>query len=540
MKHAKMINESLLDDVEVDDVKDEDIVSEDNYNVTLLFDSKTSFAADDDNEIIKKHANKVLSSCDFIERYKEPYSWLLDLSGDKKCLILIEFYSEKMSLDDFCMVVNRIAVLNSGYVIRMQISKAGDFKFKTQFNSSQTNRDATIEIFDEESFYDFFRNYFPDKSESEILKSFCKACIRCNRKDKNINYRLCFDGTYNLVDYDGNLVFEDWLTDCYDFHDGFARVRSEVKDGNDKWNFINRETGDLVSDTWYDEVCDFHEGFAIVRKNKGLLSNFIDTAGKLISDTWYSNCCDFCNGFARVCEKNRKWSFIDKQGNLLKKEDGTVASYYEVGDFSEGYATVYNIYANESGIGWNFIDTNGKRLFNDRHFVKAYPFSEGFAVVKISYNEENYIDKNGNFLLETPCYSCLPFYDGYAIVVNKKFEHNVVDKQGNFLFDDWLKYDILGCSEGLFRVYDSGSQHFNFIDKTGTLISDNWFTNASSFENGTAKVNLDDKYNYINKKGNLLLPEYVKVDNWVEQCGNVLVTRDGICIDPEGNIVSMI
>ena len=92
------------------------------------------------------------------------------------------------------------------------------------------------------------------------------------------------------------------------------RINSRKWCINDKWNFINRETGDLVSNTWYDAVCDFREGFAIVRKNRGLLSNFIDTAGNLISDTWYSNCCDFCNGFAKVYE-NRKWSFIDKQGN---------------------------------------------------------------------------------------------------------------------------------------------------------------------------------------------------------------------------------
>ena len=543
MQHkSKMLNESLLDAVDVEDVKDDD--SDDICNVMLVFDCKTSFEGDNDKQTIENYVNKVLLTSHFIERYKEPLACLLDLTGNKSCLIVISFYSENMSLGDFCILINRIAVLFSGYVIRLKFSndkikdKPGEFKFSTNFGRFEIKEHPSIEIIDEESFYWFFHIYFPDKSESEILKSFCRSCIRCNTRDNNINYRLCFDGTYNLVDYDGNLLLDGWFRDCYDFHDGFARVNVDVKDGNDKWNFIDKETGDLVSTTWYDEVCDFHEGFAVVKSKingKDIKYNFINKDGLTISPVWFDGCRDFSNGLA-VVHKYESF-FINTKGELLKNNKGKKIHYTEVEDFSEGYAPVFNGSLEDDDYGWNYIDTNGNVLCPGRHFFKAYQFHDGFAVVEPSVVDANYIDTSGNFLLDNNCDKCFPFVNGYAVVMNNH-KYNVIDKKGNLIFSKWINPEIKNYSDGFFRVYHGTD--YNFIDVNGHYISDKWFHAAEDFKDGFAKVeNYRHEINYINRKGNLAFPKFVD-KNWIEQFGELLISKDGICVDSEGNIVSMI
>ena len=56
-------------------------------------------------------------------------------------------------------------------------------------------------------------------------------------------------------------------------------------------------------------------------------------------------------------------------------------------------------------------------------------------------------------------------------------------------------------NNGFARVQLNGK--YNFIDKNGKLLSNTWFDNASNFSEGFARVELNGKYNFIDKNGNL-------------------------------------
>ena len=46
----------------------------------------------------------------------------------------------------------------------------------------------------------------------------------------------------------------------------------------------------------------------------------------------------------------------------------------------------------------------------------------------------------------------------------------------------------------------------SFIDTKGNIVITGLFTNAEPFENGVARVEKNDKYGYINKKGEFIIP----------------------------------
>ena len=81
-----------------------------------------------------------------------------------------------------------------------------------------------------------------------------------------------------------------------------------------------------------EEVCNFVNGFAKVKLNRKW--SFIDTNGNEITDFKYDGVCNFVNGFARVM-LNNKWGFIDTNGNEI-----TPIIYNQVDNFDNGYAFV--------------------------------------------------------------------------------------------------------------------------------------------------------------------------------------------------------
>ena len=148
------------------------------------------------------------------------------------------------------------------------------------------------------------------------------------------------NGKRNFINYEGQLLFQQWFDDVWNFSEGYAAVKL-----NSKWNFINTE-GQFLSPQWFDDVWNFSEGFAIVRINDKW--NFIKTEGKFLSQQWFDWAGKFKNGFAAV-SLNNKYNFINTKGKLLSQQ-----GFDGVGGFYDGYAAVL---LNDV---WNFINTKGQ------------------------------------------------------------------------------------------------------------------------------------------------------------------------------------
>ncbi len=118
-----------------------------------------------------------------------------------------------------------------------------------------------------------------------------------------------------------------------------------------------------------------------------------------------------------------------------------------------------------------------------------------------------------------------------------KFIESIIDNKRKETNDDELNKNktvlnnciVFHFSEGFALVYDeTRTKRYNFIDKEGNLISDNWYSDASSFHEGYARVRFGNVpyagYNFIDKNGNLLLEKnYFRADDF---CNGYAIVAD--------------
>jgi hypothetical protein len=100
--------------------------------------------------------------------------------------------------------------------------------------------------------------------------------------------------------------------------------------------------------------------------------------------------------------------------------------YQLVGDYYEGFARV-----RLSDGNWNYIDSKGN-LLSKQNFEDAYSFHEGFAVVLLSDGTYNFLDKEGNFLSKQNFEFVYYFNDGFGKVKLSDGNKYYIDKDLNF------------------------------------------------------------------------------------------------------------
>ena len=108
---------------------------------------------------------------------------------------------------------------------------------------------------------------------------------------------------------------------------------------------------------------------------------------------------------------------------------------------------------------------------------------------------------------------------------------------------EWWKnenvLDLLYFSDGLARV-ERGDTLYNFINKEGKLLSDEWLEWADDFFEGFALVQREDKlYNLINKEGKIISNEWFEFVHCFEYGFADVERTNGECakIDKNGKIV---
>ena len=104
------------------------------------------------------------------------------------------------------------------------------------------------------------------------------------------------------------------------------------------------------------------------------------------------------------------------------------------------------------------------------------------------------------------------------------------------LFDQWFEY-LDNFHDGFARV--KLNRKYNFIDKKGNIRFNQWLDYVENFHDGFAKVELNGKYNFIDTKGNIL------ADQWFYDVGDfhdgfvwVELNRKYNFIDTKGNILA--
>ena len=229
-----------------------------------------------------------------------------------------------------------------------------------------------------------------------------------------------------------------------------------------RWNDNNGGNGNIMSTEELSRLLgvNFYEVFKPSTVFKEKLEKALSLAEK--GDfSGFDNIDNFDkNGLAKV-ELNKKWNFIDTNGNLLSKQWFDYISYFE-----NGFAKVM---LNNK---YNFIDVNCN-LLSKQWFYIVYDFNEyGISKVKLN-NKCNFIDTNGNLLSQQWFDNVYNFNEyGISIVVlNKKC--NLIDTNGNLLSQQWFDNIFSFNKNGIAQV--ELNRKWNLIGKNGKLLSKQWF-----------------------------------------------------------------
>lgn len=324
-------------------------------------------------------------------------------------------------------------------------------------------------------------------------------------------------GKYAFLSKTGEII-SDGYTAVELYYDSLYLVRDE-----EEFGFVNG-TGNLVTQ-WYDEVYGFKDEYCKVRKGDKYAN--LNSLGAMIMG-WYEDIGEFKEGYVKVY-KDKKYSVINHRGIHISEW------YPYIDDFSEGFAVV------QSGKYYGYMNKNGE-IIVDFQFDKAEPFNQGIAHIEKD-SLVAIIDKNGDFVTEwhrkMKYYSKNPPKGLVLLQIGKKYGFQSLngtviipcknDYAENFSEDFALiknnpvemyidvndkLHKTINASDSLRK--DWGNGHTNqpitvtswtcaYINPEGKVVLEVPYNNAYSFSDGKAKVELGDKYNYIDSTGALLL-----------------------------------
>lgn len=133
----------------------------------------------------------------------------------------------------------------------------------------------------------------------------------------------------------------------------------------------------------------------------------------------------------------------------------------------------------------------------------------------------------------------LYYSDGFARVKNCESKYNFIDKKGKLLSDEWFKW-AEDFKDG-FAVVKNEDFVYNFIDKKGKFLSEKWFEKAFDFNEGFAVVEKTiGLRNYIDKYGKILSDEWFNNAHSFHDGFAKVQRRDGLWnfITKDGKIIS--
>jgi len=248
----------------------------------------------------------------------------------------------------------------------------------------------------------------------------------------------------------------------YFFIDSFVnKVVYYIKDDNYRFD----ENGRVLQK-------GFENGFMLIYSPHSRRFGLIDKKNSIVLDCSYTT-IKFLNKFIIANEDSDTQWIFSYQGVSLNQE-----SFWQFGPFCEGLARAYN--SNSFGRYYGFINEEG-RLVIDCIF-------ESLEIM-------------GN--LEDENFSC-----GLAsVILNGK--RGFIDKTGRWLFESDARY----FSDGLAQCWPgNGLEHSNFINTKGEIVFDCFYYVMQPFRDGKCLVRSNNKYGYIDKKGNLII-DFGKVKN---------------------------
>lgn len=307
-------------------------------------------------------------------------------------------------------------------------------------------------------------------------------------------YKVEIDKKQGYIDYNGKEIIPIQYQSAYETEDGRIKVKL-----NDKYGFIDWSGREIIP-IKYDRIEELRGNFLKVTLNRRM--GVIDKEGREMIPPIHEWVWMDSEGFTRYGPLVGKMELIDSTGlKVLDKK------YRDIYDFEGGVAMVKS-----ADNKYGYVDKNGVEIVPPI-YVKAESFSEGLAITGIKGPEivmgyeiyYGYINQEGKEVIPHRYLIAKKFDGGVAIVLESwgKDGWKLIDKRGNILTDSG--YDNIGYHRfGLLPVQKGDK--WGYIDTQGNLVIRLQYDEASSFlQEGIAKVTVDNKAFYINRKGECML-----------------------------------
>ncbi|HMH32149.1 MAG TPA: WG repeat-containing protein [Puia sp.] len=279
----------------------------------------------------------------------------------------------------------------------------------------------------------------------------------------------------------------------------------------DKWGFCTADKK-IVIDCIYFEAKRFSEGLAPVRNGDGFFG-FIDEKGNVVFPFKFGKAESFSNGIAKFNSAPfgpGRSGFIDKRGDVIFSDCDEIFSFCDgLARFSNEHNVSYQAGSATYSL-YGFVNNQGD-IIKAAIYSYARDFSEGFAAVELDDNKWGYINSQGDNVIPQIYLSATIFSEGLASVQFNddpkwRWRWVFIDKTGHIAIPDTDLYHPWHSifSEGLASV--KSSNRYGFIDKQGNLVIPCIYDLAIGFSEGLARVKVKGLWGFIDKLGNVAIP----------------------------------
>jgi len=319
---------------------------------------------------------------------------------------------------------------------------------------------------------------------------------------------------WGMIDSKGNYILEPICKSIFDWKDGIARLEKVLSTTGSGWT--NQYDGQY---------------------------GFINSSGKLITDFSFGYANDFSNGLAAV-NKDQKWGFIDTSGQLVIPFQFDNIHQFQ----NEGCIALLDG-------KWGLIDRNGKWKLENK-FQSLSDFSFGLAVASTktdgaSNNEYKFIiDANGNKIVDLPKdWEWFKPVSDQLILVGTTSNYpgdrtfGFMNLQGQiitppqFYTDSDSGFDIGDFKEEMLAVRNKDGL-YGFVSDDGALAIPLQFQSVTSFNDGVAKVSVNNKTFYIDKTGKQV--DHNEPNEIIKPLDETPIFHEGLAVLKQGNLWGVI
>ena len=292
------------------------------------------------------------------------------------------------------------------------------------------------------------------------------------------------NAVYNFYDHTGKKLNTESYFSVVNFSEGVAALQTT----NTGVPHLADKNFNKIKDLYTYFVGPYSEGLAYATNQNGIVY-YLDKKGYEAFNVKAKEGSKCTAGFIIIKDNGNRFYHVNKMGKPINEK-----TWEEAGAFIEGLSAV-----KDNG-KWGFIDTLGKKVI-DLRFDFSTGFSNGAAMVKLN-GKFFLINKKGDAINNTQ-YDAAGNPGNGTFPVQKGKYVGLIDSKGNTIID--FKYDnILYMTED--RVWASKDGKWGLVDNKGKALTGFIYQGAYDFDNGFARVVLNDKTGVINKLGQLIVP----------------------------------